>query len=501
MTAARARTSRPRREAGYAMLLVFLMAAMIAIALYREVPRVVFERERDKEQLLIDRGEQYKRAIQVFVRKMSRYPATIEELESTNNIRFLRKRYIDPMTGKDKWRLIHVNGGVLTDSIIPPKGAGGNQGGPAANTNTFIAEGPGLAGSTDPTQQQQMNPAMRRRASDDRPVAAPEAPDQPPPVVDDSTNPNPNPNPTDTDQSQNPFVPVPTPVPGATPAQTMPGTPMNRFPFPNQGGFPGQPGGAGQAGNGGVYSPPPPGTFPGTGGYPGGGPPGMTPQSPGFPGQSFGQGLGQGFAQGTGQGLQQGTGQGIGQGSFGQPGGQAPSAFGQPASQPGFGNSASNGQGTSPNNLGSMLGLNGPRPGGTAGLPGMGGTQMGGGIAGVASEDKDPSIKVYNERKKYNEWEFVYDKSKDRGLAGVMGNGGVPGTPAGQMGSMPPGVGNNPAGNNSAFGGGSSFGSGSGFGGGSSFGSGSGFGQSSSGFGQGTPPQPPQPPPQPPPQD
>jgi type II secretory pathway pseudopilin PulG len=106
-------------QSGYAMLLVFLMAAMIAIALYRELPRIAFEAQRTKEQLLMERGKQYTRAIQLFVRKMSRYPATIEELESTNNIRFLRKRYIDPMTGKDKWRLIHINGGVLTDSIVP----------------------------------------------------------------------------------------------------------------------------------------------------------------------------------------------------------------------------------------------------------------------------------------------------------------------------------------------------------------------------------------------
>ena len=42
---------------------------------------------------------------------MNRYPASIEELESLNNTRFLRKRYMDPMTGKDKWRLIHMNGG------------------------------------------------------------------------------------------------------------------------------------------------------------------------------------------------------------------------------------------------------------------------------------------------------------------------------------------------------------------------------------------------------
>ena len=120
---------RPRRakagpESGYAMLLVFLMAAMIAIALYNEMPRVAFEAQRAKEQLLIERGEQYKRAIQLFVRKMSRYPATIEELESTNNIRFLRKRYVDPMTGKDKWRLIHINGGVLTDSIVQKNSPG-----------------------------------------------------------------------------------------------------------------------------------------------------------------------------------------------------------------------------------------------------------------------------------------------------------------------------------------------------------------------------------------
>jgi hypothetical protein len=75
-----------------------------------------------------------------------------------------------------------------------------------------------------------------------------------------------------------------------------------------------------------------------------------------------------------------------------------------------------------------------PQP---AGLPGMGGTQIGGGIAGVASEATGPAIKIYNERKKYNEWEFVYDQSKDRGLAGVQHNGGAPGTSAQAMGSMP----------------------------------------------------------------
>jgi hypothetical protein len=37
-----------------------------------------------------------------------------------------------------------------------------------------------------------------------------------------------------------------------------------------------------------------------------------------------------------------------------------------------------------------------------------------GGIAGVASRLEAESIKVYNERSKYNEWEFIYDPRQDR---------------------------------------------------------------------------------------
>ena len=97
------------------------MAAVIAISLYMEIPRIAFEAQRQKEQLLIERGEQYKRAIQVFYTTNKRYPARIEELENLNNRRFLRRRYIDPMTGKDEWRLVHIQNGVLTDSVDTKK--------------------------------------------------------------------------------------------------------------------------------------------------------------------------------------------------------------------------------------------------------------------------------------------------------------------------------------------------------------------------------------------
>src|SRR5947209_18361847 len=98
-------SGRRKSEAGYALLLVYAMAATVAIMLYMQLPRVAFEAQRDKEQLLVDRGEQYSRAIQLYVRKFNRFPPDMAALENTQNIRFLRRQYIDPLTGKNEWRL------------------------------------------------------------------------------------------------------------------------------------------------------------------------------------------------------------------------------------------------------------------------------------------------------------------------------------------------------------------------------------------------------------
>src|ERR1035438_1574825 len=83
------------------------------------MPRVAFESQRVREQTLVDRGMQYRRAIQLFYRKFGRYPASMDDLETTNNVRFLRHKYKDPLTGKDDWRIIHMGpGGILTDSLV-----------------------------------------------------------------------------------------------------------------------------------------------------------------------------------------------------------------------------------------------------------------------------------------------------------------------------------------------------------------------------------------------
>src|ERR1700722_5714151 len=155
---------RKQGERGFAMLIVFLLAAAIALMLYQQMPRVAFESEREKEELLQSRGKQYVRAVTLYYKAFQKYPTKIEDLENTNNKRFLRHRYIDPMTGKSEWRLIHANAtGALTDSLgvkppAPPgsqlsgnnsgPGTGGsNNSGPNGATNTFGASSFGTSGT------------------------------------------------------------------------------------------------------------------------------------------------------------------------------------------------------------------------------------------------------------------------------------------------------------------------------------------------------------------
>src|SRR5206468_3842694 len=71
------------------------------------------------EEELIFRGEEYARAIQKFYRKFGVYPPSIDALVQTNGLRFLRRVYKDPITGKD-FRLISISpDGTLIGSTLP----------------------------------------------------------------------------------------------------------------------------------------------------------------------------------------------------------------------------------------------------------------------------------------------------------------------------------------------------------------------------------------------
>lgn len=82
-------------------MLLLLTMAMLIIAIGVIVPSITFDIKHDREQEMIHRGTQYSRAIRAYYKKFGRYPAKIEDLENTNQLRFLRKRYKDPITGKD----------------------------------------------------------------------------------------------------------------------------------------------------------------------------------------------------------------------------------------------------------------------------------------------------------------------------------------------------------------------------------------------------------------
>jgi len=100
------RRRRDGAEDGYVLVAVIFMMALLVLSLSVAVPRVRQDIHRDRELETLHRGKQYIRAVRVYYRKFHRYPPSIDALEKTNDIRFLRKRYIDPITGKDDWHPI-----------------------------------------------------------------------------------------------------------------------------------------------------------------------------------------------------------------------------------------------------------------------------------------------------------------------------------------------------------------------------------------------------------
>ena len=101
----------PRRagggEEGYILLAVLVMVVFVLIALSVAAPKVAADIQRDREVEMVHRGQQYVRAIKLYYKKFGAYPPSLDALEKSNEIRFLRKRYNDPMTGKADWHLIH----------------------------------------------------------------------------------------------------------------------------------------------------------------------------------------------------------------------------------------------------------------------------------------------------------------------------------------------------------------------------------------------------------
>ncbi len=99
--------SHQRDQKGYVLLTLLLFMALLIIAAGTAASSLAFTIRRDREEELIHRGVQYTRAIREFTRKTGRFPVRLEELDSTEGRRFLRKHYKDPITGQD-FKLVHM---------------------------------------------------------------------------------------------------------------------------------------------------------------------------------------------------------------------------------------------------------------------------------------------------------------------------------------------------------------------------------------------------------
>jgi type II secretory pathway pseudopilin PulG len=140
------RRKKPEEE-GFILLGVIILVALFVIAMAVAAPKVAQDIQRDRDLETMHRGKQYIRGIQLYYRKFHAYPPSIDALVKTNEIRFIRKRYIDPTTGKDDWKPI-MFGQNKTPMAMgffgqPLGGTGGN-----VLAGTGPSGGNGISGAT-----------------------------------------------------------------------------------------------------------------------------------------------------------------------------------------------------------------------------------------------------------------------------------------------------------------------------------------------------------------
>jgi type II secretory pathway pseudopilin PulG len=153
-------------DAGFMLLGLIVAIAIILLVLSVAAAQVAFSLRREREVESLHRANQYVRAIRLYYRKFGHYPGSLQQLENTNHIRFLRQQYIDPLTGKSDWRLIGVGQNKTTVkgffgqplAGIPTAGLGalaGSQsvggGFPGGNPTTASPNGPNSTAMGAPT--------------------------------------------------------------------------------------------------------------------------------------------------------------------------------------------------------------------------------------------------------------------------------------------------------------------------------------------------------------
>src|SRR5215831_757735 len=131
-----------RRQKGYMLLGVMVLVTLLLVGMAAVLPRLTQQIKREKEEELIHRGEEYAMAIKRYYHAShGLYPVSLDQLESTNNMRFLRKRFKDPMTKDGEFKLVHLGEAQIKLSLPPNPG-------PVPNGQASTL---GLSGTPTPT--------------------------------------------------------------------------------------------------------------------------------------------------------------------------------------------------------------------------------------------------------------------------------------------------------------------------------------------------------------
>ncbi len=123
------RRERGGAAAGYNLVMLMVLLAVLNIAIAISLPAWSGVIRRDREEELIFRGFQYAEAIRVFQNRFQRPPIRLQELVEVEP-RSIRQLWKDPMTDKNDWVLIPLQGpqqGGLTPQIPGQDPQGGPQ--------------------------------------------------------------------------------------------------------------------------------------------------------------------------------------------------------------------------------------------------------------------------------------------------------------------------------------------------------------------------------------
>jgi len=131
--------SRLKTPRGYAMAALLVGLSVMSVLLATAMPAWRHVMQREKEEELIFRGEQYARAIGLFQQKYAgAFPPSVKVLVDQ---KFLRKEYKDPMTENGEFQLLYQS----------PATRPGLQGGPGGTAGAKPGEGrPGAGGPAAP---------------------------------------------------------------------------------------------------------------------------------------------------------------------------------------------------------------------------------------------------------------------------------------------------------------------------------------------------------------